>query len=42
MLFVADYVCFVSFLHEVDNISLVGALLTLFCKEALEVIHELK
>ena len=43
MLFVADLVCFVSSLHEVDNISLVGnALLTLFSKEALKVIHELK
>ena len=36
MLFVADLICFVSLLHEVDNISLVGALLTLFSKEDLD------
>ena len=41
MLFVADLVCFVSSLCEVDNI-LFGGSLTLFSKEALEVIHELK
>ena len=35
MLFVADLIGFVSSL-QVDNISLVGALLTLFSKEALE------
>ena len=42
MLFVADLICFASSLYEVDDISLVGALLTLFSKEALQVIHELK
>ena len=37
MLFAADLVCFVSSLCEVDDI-LIGGLLTLFSKEALEVI----
>ena len=32
----------IVFSLQVDNISLVGTLLTLFSKEALEVIHELK
>ena len=41
MLFAADLICLVSSL-QVDNISLVGALLTLFSKAALLVIHELK
>ena len=41
MLFVADLVCFVSSLCEVDDIFS-WWLLTLFSKEVLEVIHELK